>query len=144
MVKGGVLVENPEIFNILIELGKECAQIGTTLGYRLEPLLGLRMEDTDGSIEDFIKKSVLALVSKIDKGKGSKSMILADHLKGRLSEVDYISGFIVRKGLEINVPTPWNVAVTFVNKQIQEGILEPSMSNLEILKNSHQEASQKS
>ena len=143
-VKGGVLVQNPEIYDILIALGKESAQVATTLGYRLEPLLGLKQEDMSGSIDDFLKKSVLTLISKIDKGKGSKSMILADHLKGRLSEVDYISGFIVRKAIEANVPTPWNEAVTFVNKQIEQGILEPSLSNLDILIKSYKEASRKS
>ena len=67
-------------------------------------------------------------------------MILADHLKGRLSEVDYISGFIVRKGIEADVPTPWNEAVTFVNKQIEQGVLKPGMSNLDRLIRAYKEA----
>jgi 2-dehydropantoate 2-reductase len=138
-VKGGILVQDPEIFKILIELGKESAQVATALGYRLEPLLGLRKEDMSGSVEEFLEKSVLTLISKIDKGKGSKSMILADHMKGRLSEIDYTSGLVVRKGIEAKVPTPWNAAVLFVNKQIEQGILKPSMSNLEILKKSWKE-----
>ena len=85
---------------------------------------------------------MLTLVSKIDKGKGSKSMILADHIKGRLSEIDYTSGLIVRKGIETKVPTPWNKAVLLVNKQIEQGILKPSMSNLETLKKFSKEPSQ--
>ena len=60
-------------------------------------------------------------------------MVQQDLLKGRLTEIDFLNGLVGKKGREVKVPTPANEAVTSMVKQIEEGILQPSLSNLEIL-----------
>ena len=60
-------------------------------------------------------------------------MILQDHLKGRRSEIDYINGFVVRKGREANVPTPLNEAITSLTRQIEQGVLKTGISNSALL-----------
>ena len=66
-------------------------------------------------------------------GKETRTCIQQDILKGRVTEVGYINGLVVRKGREVNVPTPLNEAVTNVIRQIEQGILKPDLSNIEIL-----------
>ena len=84
--------------------------------------------------DEILRKSVLTLFSIIDKkGKKSRSMVLQDHLKGRRTEVDELNGLVVRKGREANIPAPWNAALTYVTKQIEQGMLKPAMSNLALL-----------
>jgi 2-dehydropantoate 2-reductase len=57
-------------------------------------------------------------------------MIFQDILKKRRTEIDYISGLIVRKGREAGVPTPFNETVTSVINEIELGKAEPDVSNV--------------
>lgn len=126
------LVQQPEAFRCCIQLGKEGLQIGTALGYSMEPLFGMTREDFLGLADDVLEKNLMTLFSNI--GKKSRCAVLQDHLKGRRSEVDFLNGLIVRKGKEAGIPTPWNEAVTTLTKQIEEGILKPDLANLTLLK----------
>jgi hypothetical protein len=112
-------------------LGKEAAKVGTTLGYTLEPLFGLTAEDFLGPKDEELKGLLLSIVK--DVGKESRTCILQDLLKKRLTEVGYLNGLIVKKGREVNVPTPLNEAVASIVNKIEEGKLEMGLSNLEIL-----------
>ncbi len=78
-----------------------------------------------------LKRLLLNLVS--DVGKKSRTCIIQDLLKGRVTEVEYINGLVVKKGKEVNVPTPLNEAVNSLIKQLEEGKRKPGPSNLEVL-----------
>jgi 2-dehydropantoate 2-reductase len=133
-IKGGEIVKNPELLEVCLKFGREALLVARTLGYHLEPLAGLSEEDMKGEPDEILRKSVLTLFSIIDKkGKKSRSMVLQDHLKGRRTEVDELNGLIVRKGREANVRAPWNAALTFVTRQIEQGALKPGLSNLTLL-----------
>jgi ketopantoate reductase len=98
----------------------------------LEPLFGLTAEDFLGSTDEKLKTLVLKLAS--DVGTEARSCVLQDLLKGRLSEIGgYLNGLVVRKGREVNVPTPLNEVVVSLIGQIEEGKLQMNRSNLEIL-----------
>ena len=75
-----------------------------------------------------LKKSLLTLVSHT--GQEVRTMIYQDILKKRQTEIDYISGLVVRKGAEAGVPTPFNETVTSVVKEIELGKAEPDVSNV--------------
>ena len=51
-------------------------------------------------------------------------------MKGRLSEVDLINGFVVEEGLKRGIPTPANEALVEVTRRIYAGELKPNPSNL--------------
>lgn len=125
------VTQNPQLLELCIKLGKESMHVGTTLGYRLEPIFGLSVEDFLGSTDEVLKKTLMALISTI--GKKSLNCILQDHLKGRRSEVEFLNGLVVRKGREAKVPTPLNEAITSLDKQIEQGMLKPDRSNLPLL-----------
>ncbi|MEE9201642.1 MAG: ketopantoate reductase C-terminal domain-containing protein, partial [Dehalococcoidia bacterium] len=60
--------------------------------------------------------------------------VLQDLLKGRPTEIGgYLNGLVVKKGREVDVPTPLNEVVTSLIGQIEEGKLRPDRSNLEML-----------
>lgn len=133
---GGVrtwqLVENPRHLELAVKLGREAADVGAALGYVLEPLLGmLPAKDLSRPTDEELKKMLLNLAA--DVGKGSRTVILQDLTKGRLTEIDYLNGVVVAKGKEVNVPTPLNEAVTSMVKEIERGRLKPGLSNLEKL-----------
>jgi 2-dehydropantoate 2-reductase len=140
-VKGGELVKRPELLKILMDLGRESAQIASALKIKLEPLMGLSSKDISGSVDEMLEKSLSKLMSQIGRGTGARSMVLQDHIKRRPTEIEYLNGLMVRKGKELKIPTPWNFAVASVSKRIEEGQLKPDLSNLPLLEQCAKEAS---
>ena len=57
-----------------------------------------------------------------------------DHIKGRKSEMEFISGLVARKGRELGIATPCNDAVVEIDRQINKGLLKMDRSNFELLK----------
>ncbi|MFC2007354.1 ketopantoate reductase family protein [Chloroflexota bacterium] len=129
----GELVSSPEILELSIKLARETAQVGTTLGYNLEPIIGLTEEDLIGLTDDLFKKLLFTLLSDTSK-KPQRNKVGShasqDILKGRRTELDYINGLVVKKGQEAGVPTPLNEAVTLIGREIEQGKLKPDISNL--------------
>ena len=60
--------------------------------------------------------------------------MLQDYLKGRYTEVDFLSGVVVKKGKEVDIPTPANAAVVEINHQIRLGLLQPERFNLQLVR----------
>jgi 2-dehydropantoate 2-reductase len=125
------VTQHPQLFQICIRLGREALQVGTTLGYRLEPLFGSSAEDFLGSTDEVLEKNLRTLLSNV--GKESLNCILQDHIKGRRSEVGHLNGLVVKKGREAKVPTPFNEAVNSLTNQVEQGMIKPDLSNLTIL-----------
>ncbi|MFC2007420.1 ketopantoate reductase family protein [Chloroflexota bacterium] len=135
------LIARPEAMEYSIRLARETAQVGMTLGYSLEPILGLIEEDLIGLNDEAFKKLLLNLISDVEKkSRDEKSRptrvgghTTQDILKGRHTEIDYINGLVVKKGEEAGVPTPFNKAITSIAQEIEQGTLKPDISNLKIL-----------
>jgi len=54
----------------------------------------------------------------------TKASMLQDLEKGQKTEIDYINGFVARKGREVGVPTPFNdKVVEMVKKQEETGVI---------------------
>lgn len=59
-----------------------------------------------------------------------KSSMLQDIERGRKTEIDYLNGYIVKKGREIGFPTPVNEAIVKTVKEVEEGARDLSIENL--------------
>jgi len=57
----------PSLFDLCIKLGRECLQVGSTLGYTMEPIFGLSAQEFLGSSDDTLKKILTTLLSHIGK-----------------------------------------------------------------------------
>ncbi len=125
------ITQRPEVLELCISLGKECLQVGTALGYRIEPIFGMSAEEFLGSDDEVLKRTLLAVISHI--GKKARNSVLQDHLKGRRSEVDFLNGLVAKKGREVGIPTPLNQGITSISKEIEKGSLKPNPNNLEML-----------
>ncbi len=125
-------VELPGMFEIAMKIGKESLAVGTALGYRMEPVFGLRADEFAGSSDEVLAKAVRTL--RKHTGNRSRTAAIHDHLKGRRSEIEFINGLVARKGREVNVPTPCNDAVVEMDRQINKGLLKMDRSNFDLLK----------
>lgn len=130
-LKAWDLTQNPKYLGFAVRLSREAVAVSKALGIVLGPILGLTAEQLASPGDEDLKMLLLNLVS--DLGRATRTAALQDVSKGRPTEIDYVNGFIARKGREVNVPTPLNEAVNSMVKQIEQGKLKQSVSNLETL-----------
>jgi 2-dehydropantoate 2-reductase len=67
-------------------------------------------------------------------GSRSRTAPIHDHIKGRKSEMEYITGIVTRKGRELGIATPFNDAVLEIDRKINRGEIRMDASNYELLK----------
>ncbi|SMC43707.1 ketopantoate reductase family protein [Polynucleobacter kasalickyi] len=116
-------------FEIALAAGMETFLVAKAAGFTIEPVFGLEQSDFDGSPRNAVELLYKTLVKHI--GPHSRNAVVQDHSKGRRTEVDYLNGYVVKKGLECNVPTPMNTAVTKMNQMIADGVFPAEAQNLQ-------------
>jgi len=121
----------PGMFDVSVQLGKESLAVGTALGYRVEPVFGLRADEFAGSSDENLVTVMKTLMSHVG---GGRTAPIHDHIKGRSSEMEFIPGLVARKGKELGIPTPFNDAVVEIDRQINCGAVQMDPSNFELLK----------
>ena len=128
----GEASELPGMFDVAARLGRESLAVGAALGYRTEPIFGLRADEFAGSDDENLMTAMKALLGHV--GSRSRTAPIHDHIKGRRSEMEFISGVVSRKGKELGIPTPCNDAVVELDRQINSGQLKMEAANFERLK----------
>lgn len=121
----------PGMFDVSVKLGRESLAVGAALGYRIEPIFGLRADEFAGSSDENLVTAMKTLLGHISRGRTAP---IHDHLKGRKSEMEFISGVVAKKGKELGIPTPGNDAVVEIDRQINTGQIKMGRSNFELLK----------
>lgn len=124
--------ELPGMADIALGIGRESLAVGVVLGYRIEPIFGLRADEFAGSNDENLALARKTLMQHV--GGRSRTAPIQDHLKGRRSEMEYITGLVTRKGRELGIPTPYNDAVLEIDRRINRGELKMDPSNFELLK----------
>jgi 2-dehydropantoate 2-reductase len=125
----------PGVFKLCIQVGRETMAVGAALGYTMEPIFGFSAEELMGSTDEIVEKLLRAVLGHLGpSARKARGVVLQDYLKGRYSEADFLSGAVVKKGKEANIPTPANEAVTEINNQIRLGVLKPDRFNLALVK----------
>jgi len=122
----------PGMTELSVLLGKESLAVGTALGYRIEPVFGLRADEFAGSNDEVLVTAMKTLLGHV--GSRSRTAPIHDHIKGRTSEMEYITGLVSRKGSELGIPTPCNDAVIAIDRMINRGEIPMDPSNYELLK----------
>ncbi len=121
----------PGVFKLCIKVGRETMAVGTALGYTIEPIFGFTAEEFAGSTDEVVEKLLRAVLGHLGpSARKARGVVLQDYLKGRYSEADFLTGVVVKKGKEANIPTPANEVVNHINRQIRLGVLKPDRSNL--------------
>jgi 2-dehydropantoate 2-reductase len=123
--------ELPGMFEISVKLGRESFAVGAALGYRIEPIFGLRADEFAGSSDENLVTTMKTLLQHVG---GGRTAPIHDHIKGRRSEIEFISGVVSKQGRALGVPTPGNDAVVEIDRQINQGEIKMDRSNFERLK----------
>jgi len=131
-LRNGEAAVLPGMADIAASIGRESLAVGTALGYRIEPIFGLRADEFAGSGDENLATTRNALMRHV--GGRSRTAPIHDHIKGRKSEMEFITGVVTKKGKELGIPTPYNDAVVEIDRQINKGEIKMDRSNLELLK----------
>lgn len=129
------ILRNDTLRRFGARLGSEAIRVGQALGYELEdvhhidPEVIARAGEGDAAATREYDEHRLEEVSKAGGGEHRPSMG-QDMIKGRRTEIDFINGFIVRKGEEIGLPTPANAALTNIVKRVEKGELQADPKHL--------------
>lgn len=124
-------VRLPGMRDFALQAGTEALAVGQSMGYRIEPIFGLKEEDVKDT-----NRLLEKLLDKLgaDIGPAARDCVLQDHLKGRYSEVDMINGLVVEESARLGRPSPVNAAIADITRRIHEGELAPDPSNLDLVR----------
>ena len=120
-------------------LGSEAIRVGQALGYELEevhhidPEIIARAGEGDAEAVKIYDEHRLAEVSKAGGGEHRPSMG-QDMVKGRRTEIEFLNGFIARKGEEVGIATPANAALTDIVKRVERGELKADPAHIKNLR----------
>jgi 2-dehydropantoate 2-reductase len=117
-VPNGLLAEKPEYREWMIALALEAETVAAAMGIRLP------FPDT-----------ALQLLTVAKDTARNQSSMLTDVLRGAPTEIDAITGEVIRKGDELGVETPLNRIVYQLVRKIETGALRPGeLSSLDQLR----------
>jgi 2-dehydropantoate 2-reductase len=124
------------IRKLIIKIGAEAVKVGQALGYEIEKVGKLPPDrlalagDGDAAAIEEIEELLLSESSGGARGELQRPSMGQDMVKGRPTEIDFINGFVVRKGEEIGMSTPANAMITALVKRVERGELSPSPENI--------------
>ncbi len=125
---------NPEVCAITVRIAAEAVRVAGALGVQVEPLGGIPpqayLDAARGVGLEALRSTWVERGRLLGSGRPS---LLQDVMKGRRTEVDYLNGYVVRKGKEVAVPTPMNAAVVEVTRRLEAGELAQGPANLPLL-----------
>ena len=130
---------------IRMALGREVVLVAQALGVEVEPIWDVSAQEfaeatTIGALRALKAKVDLGLRDRIvnpeqvrQLGVPQRPSLLQDVIKGRRTEIDYLNGYVVQKGQEVEVPTQLNQVIVELVKKVERGELKPNPSNLKEL-----------
>ena len=130
----------PGMFDISVKLGKESLAVGAALGYRIEPIFGLRADEFAGSGAENLVTAMKTLLGHVSRGRTAP---IHDHIKGRKSEMEWIPGVVAREGRKLGIATPGNDAIVEIDRMINTREIPMDRSNFELLQQKIAAASRK-
>jgi 2-dehydropantoate 2-reductase len=116
----------------------ELVRVGTSLGVSIEPISGRTAAEWLEFLPDLQEDVPAAAPPPATEGHSGPAYpgswptsTLQDVIKGRRSEVDYLNGYVSRRGLEVGVETPVNDAIVRVLKEVDNHELPPDPVNVD-------------
>jgi 2-dehydropantoate 2-reductase len=133
-ILGAPLVEaagDPDVRAAMDQASREAYAVATALGVTFMPSLGITAEEMPDS-EQYALDLLDAVLARFSKPT-TRVAVLQDWDKGRRAELDAFSGYVVKKGREIDMATPVNTAILELAERIESGDLTPSWDNKDLL-----------
>ena len=136
-LKSAEIRQNARVRDTSMGIVVELLRVAEALGVSIEPISGIPAQMFLEASEGGAKRQELD--ERLEEHGRSlaegRPSLAQDVMKGRKTEVEYLNGYVVRKGEELGIEAPVNRAVLELTKRVEAGELEPSLSNLDLLPN---------
>jgi 2-dehydropantoate 2-reductase len=129
------MIKNDAIRHFSTRLGSEAIRIGLALGYafdevsHMDPETIARAGEGDPAATRKIDAHRLAEANRPGGGAHRPSMG-QDMVKGRRTEIQFLNGFVVRKGEEVGIAAPTNKILTDIVTRVERGELQPDPKHI--------------
>ncbi len=124
------MTKNDAIRHFSNRLGSEAIRVGQALGYHFEEVSHMdpetlaRAGEGDPAAQKEIDEHRLAEANRAGGGEHRPSMG-QDMVKGRRTEIQFLNGFVVKKGEEVGIAAPTNKILTDIVTKVERGELKP-------------------
>lgn len=134
-LKSAELREKAEPRRASIRIASEVVRVGTALGVSIEPIGGIPAQmfvdsQTDGGVLEDLESNMVDGAKLIGTGRPS---LAQDVERGRKTEVDFLNGYVSRRGREAGVPTPVNDSVVKNTKRLETGEIPQAFANMDLI-----------
>src|SRR5207253_10850560 len=132
---GRDVVKNDVIRHFSNRLGSEAIRVGQALGYtfdevsHMDPETIARAGEGNAAATREIDEHRLAEANRSGGGEHRPSMG-QDMVKGRRTEIQFLNGFVVRKGAEVGIDAPTNAVLTDIVTRVERGELKPDPKHI--------------
>lgn len=129
----GKLLANHQVRRVFIHIMREAMAVADAMKVTVEPAAGGKLDyyrflDNPSFLGELWRHLFIRIIGL--KYRRLKSSSLQSLERGRVTEVDYLNGFICDKGKEYRVPTPVNEKIVMMIKQIEAGTRRIGLENL--------------
>lgn len=130
----GDVINNSRVKKVLFRVWTEAYRVAESLGINVETYLGMLEPQmlVVNSVPDFVLGSYVLDVMLKDR-REHKPSVLQDLEKGRVTEVPYLNGAVLRYARQQGIELPMNQVVVQMVHEIEEGKRTISKGNLNIL-----------
>ncbi|MCH9037974.1 MAG: 2-dehydropantoate 2-reductase [Chloroflexi bacterium] len=123
--------QDPRARLIQVQIAKETCSVGLALNVDIAPISGVAASTWAKADDGEVFEELDAKFQPRPGAADWRSSMAQDVVKGRRTEIEYMNGYTVQRGLELGIPTPVNAAIVDVVKQVDAGTLKPDPSNVE-------------
>lgn len=130
--KVGQLYQDERVRHMYRIIAAEVTRVAKALEYKVEPILGLSADLWEYSEEGRVDEIEEAIINHGRAG-GTENYpsMLQDIIKDRPTEIDWLNGYVIRRGKEAGIPTPASEVILSLVKEIEDGKLKYSPANID-------------
>ena len=123
--------ENEDARIQILNLAIETVRVGRALGHKVVPPMGnFSLEEMEEAVGPKGHPEVISVLTGSKPKLPGRPSMAQDIIKERPTEIEYLNGFVSKKGKEIGIATPYSDAVTEVIKGIESGEFNIGIKNI--------------
>lgn len=125
------IFENEKAHQVCARIEVEVIEVAKALGYNLEAVMRVKADDWKA-----LAKGPLPEIERVISEGGSVFPDVpvgtaADIMRGRPLEIEYTNGYVVKRGREVEIPTPANEILISMVKDVESGKIKPGLEQLD-------------
>lgn len=121
----------PGMRELMLKAGAEALAAGELRGHPVTPIFGLTPEEMSNTNQllETVHEKLMSFTRP-----GTRTTVLADHIKGRRSEAGDVNGAVVETMVAHGQSAPANAAVLDITRMIERGEIEPKRENMDLVR----------